>query len=527
MPRGYLALILHAHLPYVRHPEHESFLEESWLFEAITETYIPLLQVFERLLADGVRFRLTLSLSPPLVAMLRDPFLQWRYRAHLDKLIGLATSEVARTRGDRRFHGLARGYLQLFEQTARAFAERYRGDLVSAFAELQAAGVLELITTAATHGYLPLLRTQPVAVRAQLEVGADSHRRAIGRPALGVWLPECGYYPGLEGPVEAAGFGYFIVDTHGILNGSVRPRYGILAPVGCANGLAAFGRDPDTSRQVWSAQEGYPGDVHYRDFYRDIGFDLDLEYLRPYVLDGGTRVHTGIKYYRITGPTNDKAPYDPARASRQAQAHAEHFLGRLLMAIDARAAHMDRPPLITAPYDAELFGHWWFEGPQWLEHLVRQAALQAHRIELITPSDYLYRHPRLQLATPSASSWGEKGYNEYWLNEGTAWIYPHLQRAAERLHQAARDHRMEPSGTLVHRTVQQAARSLLLAQASDWAFIIRTGTAVEYAHRRLRDHLSRFSYLLDSLRGPVDERRLRALEYMDNIFPHLDYSVYT
>jgi 1,4-alpha-glucan branching enzyme len=308
MAPGYLALVLHAHLPFVRHPEHESFLEESWLFEAITETYIPLIGVFEGLVRDGVPFRLTVSLSPTLVTMLRDQFLQRRYLAHLDKLCQLAESEVQRTRGDSRLGPMARFYRAFFGRTRGLFDHHYQRDLVAAFARLGRAGVLDLITTGATHGYLPLLRIEPSAVRAQLRVAADAHRRAFGTAAGGAWLPECGYYPGLEALVKEAGFRYFVVDTHGLLNASPRPRRGVSAPVACPNGVAAFGRDADSSQQVWSHEQGYPGDPLYREFYRDIGFDLDFDYVRPYILDGHTRIQTGIKYYRITGAGASQEP---------------------------------------------------------------------------------------------------------------------------------------------------------------------------------------------------------------------------
>ena len=527
MPSGYIALLLHAHLPYIRHPEHESFLEESWLFEAITECYIPLLQAFERLADDGIRFRITVSLSPPLVAMLRDPFLQERYLAHMSKLLRLADQEVHRTHSDPRFAPLARMYRRLIAETVALFDVRYRRDLAAAFAELERAGVLELVTTAATHGYLPLLRHAPGSVRAQVLVGADSHQRAFGRAAPGVWLPECGYYPGLETVLEEAGYRYFFLDTHGLLNADSRPERGIRAPVACPNGVAVFGRDPLASRQVWSAEEGYPGNPRYREFYRDVGFDLDCDYVQPFILDGHTRVHTGLKYYRITGKTERKEPYDPTAARAQTATDAAHFISLLRGTLQAESSSAAAPPLIVAPYDAELFGHWWFEGPLWLESLIRQLAGRPGELELITPSDYLSRHPTLQIATPSASSWGEHGYNEFWLNPGNAWIYPQLHRAAQRMHDTAAALAANPRDSLPHRALRQAARSLLLAQASDWAFIMRAGSAVEYAHRRIRDHLSRFQYLEQSARtGRVDERRLRALELMDNIFPDIDFTLF-
>ena len=205
MPQGFQCIVLHAHLPYVRHPEYESFLEENWLFEAITETYLPLILGLQRLRAAGVKDCLTLSLSPTLLTMLRDPFLQERYLAHVDKLRQLARQEVRRTRGDPAFAPLARLYQERLEETVEVFEQQHGRDLVAAFAQLQADGVLELITTAATHGYLPLLKAEPAAVRAQLLVGAQTFQSMLGFPAKGVWLPECGYYPGLEGVIEEAG----------------------------------------------------------------------------------------------------------------------------------------------------------------------------------------------------------------------------------------------------------------------------------------------------------------------------------
>ena len=528
MARGYLSLVLHGHLPFVRHPEHEEFFEERWLFEAITECYVPLIKVMDGLLADGIPFRLALSLSPTLCAMLQDELLQQRYVRHLDKMIELATREVARTRNDPVFQPLARTYCDWLTDTARIYDARYGRNLVKAFRRFQEAGVLELFTTCATHGYLPLLKTHPQAVRAQVLVGQESYRRTFGKPSRGVWVPECAFYPGLEQVLGEAGFRYFFVDAHGILNANVRPHYGLFAPLACPNGVAAFGRDPESSRQVWSSHEGYPGDFDYRDFYRDIGHDLDLDYIAPYILDGRTRIHTGIKYHRVTGKGDEpKQPYDPARARAKAAQHAAHFMAARRQQVEARAAGMDRPPLVVSPYDAELFGHWWFEGPQFIDFLIRQITFDQDQLELITPGDYMQRHPVVQKSTPSASSWGWQGYNECWLSGVNEWIYPHLHHAAKVMVELATRFRAEPEASLRERLLNQAARSLLLAQSSDWPFIMKCGTAVEYANKRVRDQLARFHFLCDAaVRNDVEERKLIALEQMDNLFPFLDYRIY-
>lgn len=283
MEKGSLSLILHSHLPFVRHPEYPEFLEEDWLFEAITETYIPFITIFEKLLNDRVPFRITLSITPTLAAMLSDPLLQRRYLEHIERLIELAEKEVHRTRSQPEFHSTARMYLDRFREARTVFNDRYRRNLLAAFRAFQEEGSVELMTSAATHGFLPLMAVHPNAVRAQVEIGAREYERHFGRRPRGIWLPECGYYPGLEEHLAASGLQYFIVDSHGLLHAVPRPKYALYAPIYTPAKVAAFGRDVESSKQVWSAEEGYPGDFVYRDFYRDIGFDLDLDYVRPYI----------------------------------------------------------------------------------------------------------------------------------------------------------------------------------------------------------------------------------------------------
>jgi 1,4-alpha-glucan branching enzyme len=520
--QGYLALVLHAHLPFVRHPEHEKFLEESWLFEAVTETYLPLLQILDGWQRDGMDARLTLSLSPTLCSMLLDPLLRDRYTRHLDGLIELAEKEVHRTHWDRAFHELAWMYYRRFTQIRDAYKACDR-DLVGAFRKFQELGKLEIITTAATHALLPLMAAQPKSIRAQILVARDHYRACFGRDPRGIWLPECAYADGVESFLQEANIRWFILDTHGVLHANPRPRYGVFAPIFTPNGIAAFGRDLESSRQVWSKHEGYPGDARYRDFYRDIGFDLDLDYVKPHLPSPDHRGFTGIKYYRITGGVADKEIYRRTAALQAAAEHAGHFLAERIAQIRQLSGILDRPPLVLAPYDAELFGHWWYEGPEFLDYFVRKLCYDQQIISLITPEEYLGRHPTNQIATPSASSWGEEGYWRTWLNETNQWIYPHLQITQEWMTQLAQ--RFPQATGLTARALKQAARELLLAQASDWPFILRTGTSPDYARKRVKDHLVRFITLHDQLSsGRVNEKWLRDVESRDNLFPEINYT---
>src|SRR5437762_2591543 len=400
MSQASLAFVLHAHLPFVRHPAHEDFLEERWLAEAITETYIPLLEMLGALERDRVPARLTLSLSPPLLAMLADHLLRTRYLRHLDRLVELAEKEERRTRARERFHRGAEMYLARFCRARSILRAEWGGALIAA---------------------LRLYR----------------ERR-------------------------------------------------LLEPIAGDSGVAAVGGDPDSSKQVWSAEEGYPGDFWYRDFYRDIGFDLDYDYVRPYLPPTGQRILTGLKYHRITGKTDVKEPYEPERARERLEAHAAHFVEARVHQVAWLARAMDRPPIIVCPYDAELFGHWWFEGPWWLEAVLRRLAATPE-LRAGTPGDDLARHPTVQRATPAASTWGWKGYNEVWLAGENDWLYRHLHATADRLHALCRSYPSADERT--RRALTQALRELFLAQASDWAFMMSRATTVEYALRRSLVHL--------------------------------------
>lgn len=525
MANGYLALVLHAHLPYVRHPEYEDFLEEDWLYEAITETYVPLIEMMDGLLRDGIPYRLTMSMTPPLCSMLRDGLLQDRYVRYLDRLVELTRKELVRTQHDPAFRDVARFYHERLLRTRHVFVDRYGRDLVAAFRKFQDAGGLEIITCGATHGFLPLYEEHPEAVRAQIMVARDHYRECFGRDPRGIWLPECAYFPGLEAFLREAEIRWFIVDSHGILCAEPRPVHGVYAPLFTRHGPAAFGRDHESSKQVWSAEEGYPGDPEYRDFYRDVGFDLDLDYVRPYIQPNGQRKFTGLKYHRITGRTNWKEPYRPWVARERAAEHAGNFMFNRQHQVNHLRGALGREPIIVAPYDAELFGHWWFEGPDFLDFLFRKIGCDQRELATTTPAEYLSRHPHQQVGTPSASSWGHKGYWEVWLEGSNDWIYPHLHACTERMIALARD--MRECHGLADRAMKQLARELLLAQSSDWAFIMKTGTMVPYAVKRTKDHILRFNRLHDQIRsGGIDERFLGNCEWRDNIFPNIHWRHY-
>jgi 1,4-alpha-glucan branching enzyme len=524
MEEGLLAIVLHAHLPFVRHPEYSEFLEEDWLFEALSETYLPLLGMLERLVEDGVPVRLTLGLTPPLCEMLSDALLQERYLRHVSRLIELSESEVLRTRNNPAMNATAAMYLKHFTASRDAFDNRYRRNILSGFRALQDHGAIEIMTSGATHGFLPLM-SLPEARRAQIEIGRQNYLKHFGRAPRGLWLPECAFDEGMDGLLRDCELGFFIVDAHAVMFGSPQPRRGIYAPVFTLAGVVAFARDVETSEQVWSAEIGYPGDADYREFYRDLGFDADYEHIGRYLHADGVRRNLGIKYHRVTGNVDlgHKELYVPSWATDKAEIHAGNFIANRQQQARYLRSVIGRKPCIVSPYDAELFGHWWFEGPQFLDFLIRKIHLEQSDIRLITPLDYLAEYPDNQHQQPAPSSWGAEGYYRVWLNGRTDWMYLHQHVAEERMVELARAH--ASSDGLLRRALNQAARELLLAESSDWAFIISTGTAVEYATKRFRDHIHRFTRLYDMVnRTEVDEQWLAEVEARDSIFPEIDYA---
>jgi 1,4-alpha-glucan branching enzyme len=519
---GYLGLVLHAHLPWVRHPEHARHLEERWFYEALVECYLPLLDAFDRMAGEGIPFALTMSVTPPLAAMLKDPLLRRRFDEHLARAESLAEREMRRLYGDDRFAPIATFYRDHFRRM-RAVWDRHGGDVAAGLVRHWDAGRLELLTCSATHCYLPGMLPAREGIRPQLELGVRGFERLLGRRPTGAWLAECAYHPSFDAEMARAGIRFTILDTHGVLHAKPRPRFGVHAPIVGPHGTAFFARDIESSKQVWSRDEGYPGDAFYRDFYRDIGFDLPESELMGEVAGDGSRLMTGLKYYRITGKDVEKQPYQPGVAHDRAYEHGRHFVAQRAAQLRQLAQGMPLPPIVVAPYDAELYGHWWFEGPLFLESVFRTLAQSPQGVEAVTLRGYLERHPVSYEATPSASTWGAGGYGEVWVGHEAAWTWRHVHHATRYAAWLVRTHR-HASGQL-GQALDQAIRELLLLQSSDWPFILKMGTATQYAEARIRSHVHRLrhlGHLLDTQRVEgADAQWLDDVSARDNFLAEL------
>ena len=524
--KGYVNFVLHAHLPYIHHPECDTYLEEEWLHEAISETYLPLLLNFKKLEEEKVDFRITMTLTPPLLNMLDNELLQQRYIKYLEKHIELCEKEVVRTKFDSRLNRLSYYYLDRYKNDLYVFRDVYNCNIIQGFKYFQDAGYLEIITCGATHGYFPILYVNEKTVRAQIAVGVQTYERFFERKPKGIWLPECGYVPEADKYLKEFGIQYAMVESHAALYADPTPIYGTYSPIVSPEGVVCFARDIESSKQVWSSICGYPGDYNYRDFYRDIGYEADYEYIKPYIAANGARVFTGIKYHRITGPSNDKDYYDPQWARDTAEMQAGHFMNCRTEQINNLASYMHVPPIINCPYDAELYGHWWYEGPYWLYILFKKIYYDECNFRLITPSEYIDMYPELQVCSPCRSSWGANGYNEVWLNQTNDYAHRHLHKAGDRMCELAYKFPNE-GDTLRRQALNQCARELLLAQTSCWLFIITNGTMVEYAHKAIKDHIGRFTKLYRQImKDDIDAEYLLDVFTKDDIFPDIDYMVY-
>ena len=519
-----LNFIFNAHLPFVRHPEYPKFLEEDWLYEAMNESYLPLLRMMYRLKNDNVPFRLTFSLSPTLCSMLTDELLNERFLEYLDQHIELGDKEIERLKDNPEKKDLAQAFRNEIVLNKAFYQNECQGNILTAFNQLSNDGLLELITTTATHAYLPVYKDYPIAVNAQIETGVLEHSRNFDKMSDGFWLPECGYYNGLEDLLKRHNISWVSLASQSLILSADEPERGSYSPIRCPNGLYCFIRDANLASLVWSPTEGYPADPLYRDFYRDIGFDLQWDYIKPYVHEPEVRSFTGFKYYAVTGDTADKVVYDMKKASERASSHARNFIYHVQGRTKGLKALIEMDPVYTVSFDAELFGHWWYEGVQWIEDLVRLVA-QTDDISLITPTDFIKTKPIVQTMNPAPSSWGVGGYSAVWVdNTSNAWLYRHIFKALERMTELAE--RFPAQKSLKQRFLNQAARETLLLMASDWPFIIHNQTSAEYARKRVEGHIENLNLVYDNMcKNAVNTEWLVKAEKRDNLFKHLDYNI--
>jgi 1,4-alpha-glucan branching enzyme len=555
MKQGAFTFVLHSHIPYCRQAGRWPHGEE-WIHEALLETYLPLLDALWSLRDEGINFKSTIGLTPVLADQLRDSLINTHFVEYTERNLAAAEADLVRHRGAGAGHlaDLAQFYVRLYQEALTNYRDRYRSDVVGAFGSLQETGHIEIATSGATHGYLPLM-DRDSTIAAQIGVGVDAYTRMFGRPPRAFWLPECAYRPaktvtsggvsherpGLEHFLAERGIRVFFSETHAVEGGlpvgkaagdaigpygSLSRRYQVTADNNNApthrttfepywvgeSDVAIIARNNRTGLQVWSAEHGYPGDFNYREFHKRDG-------------------DSGMRYWKITGRQTDladKEEYWPEEARNRARDHARHFASLIDELVSGYHAENGRYGIVSAAYDTELFGHWWFEGIDWIREVLRILA-DSPIVDLTTASGFVEAHPPAQALQVPETSWGQGGGHFTWLNVDTEWIWPIIHRAERRMELLVETH-PNASG-VTYDVLRQAGRELLLLQSSDWPFLISTGQAREYAIMRFQQHVERFDQLAGALEaGPLgpNARALAAdLFERDRVFEEIDEKLFT
>ncbi|MCL2763269.1 MAG: DUF1957 domain-containing protein [Treponema sp.] len=530
-------MVLNAHLPYVKeitgnvpqslalseeHPLEASNLipgsvEESWFFEAISETYLPLLALFDRLESDHVPFRLGISVSPLLIQMLSDELLLKKYAAHLEHQIDFGKQELERLAGQKQLYLLAKHYFDQAVDRYATFTTRYETNLLKAFNHYQQKGRIEFIAAPATHAFLPFFTSFPEAIQAQIETSLSFYRYSLRISPQGFWLPELGWTQTLDPFLRSYGFSYTITDSHGFVFGDPPPSRGSFFPVRTPQGIFVLSRDFSACADIAKMQKEGP----YRDNNRDISYELPTGMPGPFLAQNGARYQTGYKYWQTA-----YGEYNLTAAQAAADEHARAFLENSCARLEDAARFMPELPISLCAFNADSFGRSWYEGPRFLESLFRLAA-GYRELRFMTPSEYLYQHPisAFEVSLPEFSSWGENGYAERWLDSSNDWLYRHLNRSLDRMIELA--DRFSLNSGLKERALNQAARELLLAMASDWPGFLCRQECTGYARHQLEDALRNFTMIYEALGSNyISAEWLTNLERRHNIFPHINYRAF-
>lgn len=547
---GAFCLVLHSHLPFTRKAGVWPFGEE-WLYEGLMETYIPLLEILYDLKKKNISPQFTVSITPVLMEQLADPYLLSRFEQFIDDKIRRAEEDIKRFEQstNHEFLHLAKFYKTLFSDVKKVYFERYNRDVLSAFRKLQEEGHIEIITCAATHGYLPLFKRDS-SIQAQLAAGIEVYKKHMGTAPRGIWLPECayrpGYYqnvtknesyykPGIDEFLVKNGIQYFISDSHAIEGGEAfwgGKRVGLYGeifspkidyqhkvqgtnfkPYLLKSGCTVFGRCKDTGLQVWSGDWGYPADGSYREFHK-------------------RESQSGLQYWRITSRQVSlglKEVYVPANAIPRINENSYHF-NHLVEGLLSKYFHEEKTfGMVAAPYDTELFGHWWFEGVAWLKAIAEKMYYNPY-VEQMTLGKYLEANPPQQVIELPESSWGEGGKHYVWMNKDTEWMWSYIDEV-EIIMENLVEKYPQPNDKQKE-VLDQISREVLLLQSSDWPFLITTGQAKEYSSERFLVHYQRFVRLTDYLNKnmchtPEFEDYFQKVKDIDNLFmDSVDYKMY-
>jgi 1,4-alpha-glucan branching enzyme len=518
--RNTISIVFNGHLPFVRHPELSNPSQELCFFESISETFIPLLEVFDRLDKEHIHFRMAISLSPVLCHMLTDELLIQRYLEYTNRQVIFGEQELQRTAADPKLNALVRHFYNRVVEKKAFFSGRYENNIIKGFEYYQKKGRLEILTTAATHAFLPFYAACPEAIRSQFEVAISAHRNFFGKSPQGFWLPELGWKAELDSWFRAYNIGYTIVDTHALAFARPFAEKGSYYPVRTPMGIVIFGRDFYSTRNMAEINK----DPVFRDNNRDQGFELPTAKVELFLGPQGSRTGTGYKYW--AADNSGTVLYDPGKANESAKSHACSFLNEVVLRLNSAAELADSPTISLCAFDADSFGRFWHEGPEFIEALFREGVKNSE-IQFMTPSEYYCKQDSasFQQVLPEFSSWGTNGYAETWLDASNDWMYRHALRALDRMVEIVE--RFPDNSGLKERALNQAAREILLAISSDWTKMLYKQENADYARSRIEGSLRNFTTIYEALGSNyISTEWLTQLEKRNNIFPNISYRVF-
>ncbi|MBN1800427.1 MAG: DUF1957 domain-containing protein [Candidatus Lokiarchaeota archaeon] len=559
---GKFAIVLHSHLPWVIN--HGVWPHgTSWVYEAAAETYLPLLMELYKLVDDGYHPRLTIGLTPVLCEMLRHPSFVQGFLGYMDEKVGAALNDYDNFTENNYEEGrinLTKWWEEFYERMRDIFLHRFNRDIVGAFKSLQDQGLIDIITCGATHGYSPLL-SKDTSIDAQFKTAVDNYKKHFGMAPTGVWLPECAYRPGyrwknpitkeeydrpgIEYFLAKNGLKYFFIDTSMLLGGKSQGVYAARFPLlkelwkqfesqyeeiptsfeksqyesyltstapSTPAPVGFFTRDEKTGIVVWSGEHGYPGCSEYLDFHKK-------------------HYPGGLRYWKVTGPKVDlgaKMLYWPDDIPRKLDENAGHYVNLIKDILRDYKNKFGTSGIIVAPYDCELFGHWWFEGTWWLARVFRWLE-DDPEVELTNTRIYMEHNPPNKVVSPIEGSWGQGSGHWVWLNEWTTWTWKNIYECEAKSEEIVARHK-NSSDQNMQKILRQLVRELLLLESSDWQFLISTWSARDYAENRVTLHYENFNRLYDMAQKYgngqyVDEGEwhfLGVLEANEGLFADID-----
>lgn len=567
---GSFVLVLHSHLPYVVNNGTWPF-GIDWLYEAAAETYIPLINALNELADEGLEIGITIGITPVLAEQLAHPVFKRGFVKYLNQNIKFAKKNEKQFKKDKDEHKayLAKQWQKIFRNAKEDFTKKFNKDILGEFRKLQERGIVDILTSGATHGYFPLLSDDRL-ISSQIRIGVETYEKHFGTKPTGMWLPECAYRPaynwrpnvnsdlgfepkmrkGVESLMHENEIRYFFADFELVRQGEVskshyakfneedgffhfhkkdfdfRPNasqrtpfraYSVVSSHLGGDSAVAFIRDPETARQVWSGEIGYPGTPVYLDFHKKFS-------------DGG------LRYWKVTDNELDMAykhDYYPQDIPKAIEENAHHFSELVYKVLDGYKLWTGTEGVLVAPFDSELFGHWWFEGPSFLKLALKKIALNP-RIKVQTAKDYYESKDFFDVAKLAEGSWGENNDHGTWLSDDpfkpTVWTWTLLYNDEKLFKEKIAEYGKTKDKKLI-KIMNQVAREILLMQSSDWQFLITTVSAKDYAERRMYRHHVYFRRLLKIADYKKENKKLTERQELflklcckkDSLFKNLDF----